>query len=107
MATRPPQSGIDIDGEHFERLTVQAKREHPESDPQFHVYGWNTYERSSVLAGQPRKVWLDAFDTMELALAKYPAAVASHPLLEPQISLGHLPGPDDPVPGGMYPDDIA
>lgn len=28
------------------------------------------------------------------------------PTSKPHISLNHLPGPDDPVPGGMYPDDI-
>jgi hypothetical protein len=26
-------------------------------------------------------------------------------MLQPQVSLNHLPGEDDPVPGGMYPDD--
>ena len=96
---------IDIDGEHFQRLTVEAKREYPESAPRFHVYGWGKYEPRSVLVGQPRKAWLNDFATPEEALAAYPQATLSHHLLEPKISLAHLPGPDDPVPGGSYPDD--
>jgi len=70
------------------------------------VYGWGTYEKSSVLAGQPKKVFIDAFETLEAAQAKYPDAALSNKWTEPQVSLSHLPGEDDPVPGGMYPDDI-
>lgn len=97
---------IKIDGEQFDRLTVTAKREYPEADLTFHVHGWSTYSESSVLAGQQRKVWLNSFDTQEAALKAYPKAVASHLLLEPKVSLDHLPDEDTPVAGGMYPDDI-
>lgn len=71
----------------------------------FCVYGWDTYPRSSVLAGQQRKVFLDHFERLDQVQAAYPDAVGSHPLIERVISLNHLPGEDDPVPGGMYPDD--
>ena len=71
------------------------------------VLGWGTYPRGSVLAGQPMKVFLDAFPTEEAARAAYPQAERfSSAWTDPQVSLSHLPGPDDPVPGGMYPDDI-
>jgi hypothetical protein len=70
------------------------------------VYGWSTYPASSVLAGQPRKVWIEHYDTEEEARAAYPDAAGSHRLLEPRVSLDHLPGEDDPVPGGMWPDDL-
>ena len=70
------------------------------------VYGWSTYPESSVLAGQPMKRFLDSFDSKEEAIKAYPQAEPSNALMEPQISLSHLPGENDPVPGGMYPDDI-
>lgn len=70
------------------------------------VYGWDTYPEGSVLAGQSRKVFLDSFETMEAAQAAFPDAKWSNKWLEPQVSLNHLPSEDDPVPGGMYPDDI-
>ena len=38
------------------------------------VYGWGTYPRSSVLAGQPRKCFIKSYDTLELAQAAYPKA---------------------------------
>jgi len=71
----------------------------------FDVFGWGTYERSSVLAGQPRKVFLDAFMTLEAAKVEFPTAELSSPWMEPQVSLVHLPGDDDFAPGGAYPDD--
>jgi hypothetical protein len=70
------------------------------------VLGWGTYPDSSVLAGQPMKVFLDNFETEELARKEFPQAQGfSSAWTEPQVSLSHLPGEDDPVPGGMYPDD--
>ena len=38
------------------------------------VYGIGTYEESSVLAGQTKRVFLDDFDTVEEAKAAYPNA---------------------------------
>lgn len=70
------------------------------------VLGWGTYPDSSVLAGQPCKVFLDNFETEELARKEYPQAVGfSNAWTEPQVCLSHLPGEDAPVAGGMYPDD--
>lgn len=91
---------IVIDGEAYDYLTAEWR------DGKVCVHGWSEYPESSVLAGQPMKRWLDDFGSMEEALAKFPQASPSHPLLQPQVSLAHLPGEDDPVPGGMYPDDI-
>lgn len=71
------------------------------------VVGWGTYPDTSVLAGQPMKCFIDNFATEEQARAAYPQAQAfSHPMTEPRVSLAHLPDANDPVPGGMYPDDI-
>lgn len=70
------------------------------------VLGWGTYPATSVLAGQPMKVWLGWFPTEEAARQACPMVTGfSNKLTEPQVSLSHLPGEDDPVPGGMYPDD--
>lgn len=71
------------------------------------VLGWGEYPESSVLAGQPMKVFVGNFPTEEAARSAYPQAQQfSSAWTEPRVSLNHLPGPNDPVPGGMYPDDI-
>lgn len=88
--------------EGFERYTMRRDR-----FGGVDVLGWGTYPRSSVLAGQPMKVFLDTFDTVEQAQAAYPqATLFSSRWTDPQVSLSHLPGENDPVAGGMYPDDI-
>ncbi len=40
----------------------------------FTVYGHGTYEETSVLAGCPLRQYLDGFDSIEEAQAKYPTA---------------------------------
>ena len=42
--------------------------------PEFGVYEYSTYSPSSVLAGQDRRVFLDAFNTLAEARAAYPSA---------------------------------
>lgn len=74
------------DTSRYEYLTFQGNEYGGVS-----VYGWDTYPSHSVLAGQQRKTFLDMFDNATLALAEYPDAVGSHPLLERRISLHHLP----------------
>lgn len=70
------------------------------------VLGWDTFPEGSVLEGQPRKTFLGNFESVEDAQKMYPEADSfSNAWSEPQVSLKHLPGEDDPVPGGMYPDD--
>lgn len=70
------------------------------------VLGWSTYPSHSVLAGQSQKVFLDNFPSVEDAQRAYPAATDfSSDLTDSPVSLTHLPGEDDPVPGGMYLDD--
>ena len=70
----------------------------------FAVYAFDTYPSSSVLAGQTRKRFVNWFDTEAEALEKYPGAEIGYRSAHNTYS--HLPGPDDPVPGGMYPDDL-
>ncbi len=89
-----------MSNEKFDYYTINLHDDEAAS-----VFGWSTYERSSVLAGQPRKVYIESFDTLAEAEAAYPGAGISSRWTEPQISVSHLPGEDDPVPGVMYPDD--
>ena len=71
----------------------------------FVVYGWSTYEESSVLAGQARKVFIECYPSEEAARADYPKAEGGTNGRSAGNTFGHLPGEDDPVPGGMFPDD--
>jgi hypothetical protein len=82
------------------------KRGHADTD-EVDVIGWGTYGRSSVLAGQASKQFITTFDSAEEAEAVYGSMNWNSKYLEPSVSVAHLPGEDDPVPGGMYPDDIG
>jgi len=42
---------------------------------EYGVYEYSIYPRSSVLAGQQRRKWLDSFQTLEQAQIAYPKAV--------------------------------
>lgn len=95
--------GHTLNGQTFEYLTLRHGRSHMGG---VDVLGWSTCPDSSVLAGQPMKVFLDNFPTEEDARAKFPQAEGfSNAWSEPQVSLAHLPGPDDNVTGGSQPDD--
>ena len=54
-------------GNHFDDFELV-----PEEDGVW-LWGYGTYESSSVLAGQNRQARLDSFDSLEEAKAKYPA----------------------------------
>jgi hypothetical protein len=91
---------------HYDRATIEPRGE------QFRVYLWGHYAQSSVLAGQPLRVFHGDFATVKLAqiaigqlLVRLPVEVLDQPSMKPYVSVSHLPGEDDPVPGGMYPDD--
>ena len=101
--TREKKTHYGRSNKRFDYYTMGADQSMPGT---VFVYGWGTYERSSVLAGQPMKQYLDAFDSEAEAKAVYGDMNFSSRWTEPQVSLAHLPGEDDPVPGGMYPDDF-
>ena len=60
----------------------------------YNVYAWGTYDRSSVLAGQTKKQFVDGFDTLEEAQAAYPDVDVG--FRSAHNSVAHLPDPDDP-----------
>ena len=87
--------------ERFDFYTLRRNK-----DSSVDVLGHGTYPEPSVLAGQPMKVFLDSFENEQEAQKKYPQATQWYnKLLHPDASLNHLPSEDDPVAGGMYPDD--
>lgn len=84
-----------------ETFTIEMK-DTPKGE-KAHVYGWSIYPDYSVLAGQDCKRFVTWFDTIEEAQAAYPGAKVG--VRSAHNTFNHLPGEDDPVPGGMYPDD--
>ena len=71
------------------------------------VVGFKQAPRNSVLSGQVLKHFIDSYETEEEARKAHPDAEGySNKYTDPQVNLDHLPGEDDPVAGGMYPDDI-
>lgn len=60
---------------------------------------------TGVLKGQTIKTFIDSFETEQEAFAAFPDAKYGSKFTDPVVSLNHLPGENDPVAGGMYPDD--
>jgi len=85
----------------FDYFTVR-----PDNRLGFIVHGFGTYSRNSVLSGQSMKKFLDSFNTREAAIDFYPEAENGNDFSDPEVSVAHLPGEDDFVAGGAYPDDI-
>jgi hypothetical protein len=68
----------------------------------WNVYGWSTYGPSSVLAGQPRKVFLESYETSEEVERNYPGATPSNRWTEPEVSVGPAPANYYASDGGFY-----
>lgn len=77
----------DIRIEFPSRGATYCKRE-------FGVYQYDEHPRGSVLEGQTRRRFLDSFDTLEEAKAKYPDAKQSGCGYQPP-DLSHLPDDTD------------
>jgi hypothetical protein len=86
-------------GRYTDGFTIENKGD------MFAVYGWGTYPDDSVLAGQTMKSFIDGFDTEECARTVWPEIGGDTFHRSANNSVAHLPGENDPVPGGMYPDD--
>ncbi len=53
------------------------------------------YDNNSVLAGQVKIAFVDAFDSFEEAKAAYPEAIFTHAALLPRNTFDHLPDEQD------------
>lgn len=63
--------------------------------PEYGVYAYSVYPRSSVLAGQTRRVFMGSYETLAEAQAAHPDAEYVQTCGYQPISLDHLPdGPD-------------
>ena len=60
------------------------------NSPEYGVYEYSKYPRSSVLAGQTRRVFLDSFATLEEARQAFPQAEVSAGCGFQEPSLSHL-----------------
>ena len=75
-------------------------------DDSVEVIGW--YQcKVGVLKGMMVKKGIGCYENEAEAELAWGEMNWNSPYLEPSQSLNHLPGEDDPVPGGMYPDDIG
>ena len=54
------------------------------------VYGWGVYPRSSVLAGQQSKKYMDKYGSVELALKDYPNPEGLDHIAEAGKTFDHL-----------------
>jgi hypothetical protein len=99
------KDGNPIDIKEDQEYLYKKLRMNP--DGSVDVVGFFTAPPHSVLAGQTLKRFIDSYDSEEAAKQAHPDAEGySSKYTDPQVSLSHLPGEDDPVSGGMYPDDI-
>lgn len=58
----------------FDSYTIEPSVDEYTKEQIYAVYAHGEYEETSVLAGQARRVFMDYFDTVELALEEYPEA---------------------------------
>ena len=72
-------------------LTIEPDGDGEYCPIEYVVYEWGTYGRGSVLASQPRKTALRAFETVLEAQKAYPNAdVSEYNLRHPENSYDHL-----------------
>jgi len=79
-------------------LTIERQRGETYSRSTFAVYEHGVYPRSSVLAGQPSRRFIDGgFETPEAAQAKYPDAtiIAGSTHIPVDVLTAHLPDDTD------------
>jgi hypothetical protein len=81
-----------------EYITIEMGRGATYRSGRWTAYKHGTYPRHSVLAGQPSRTFLDSFDSLDEAKAKYPTAevwdAPGASSYQPPY-LGHLPDDGD------------
>lgn len=74
---------------------------------EYAVYGHGRYEESSVLAGQYRRCFLDAFNTQEEALKAYPSAQVEEGSTKIFADMAHAGFDNSPAPDWFDPMDAG
>ena len=75
----------------YDYHTISLDQDYDASETFVAVYGWGTYGQGSVLEGQPKKVFIESFDSVVEAQRAYPDSEFSGPFTEPQNTFDHLP----------------
>jgi hypothetical protein len=88
------RNGRELQG--IEYLTIEPSEYQP-----YAVYGHGEYERSSVLHGHPRRVFIESYDSVEEAQKDYPNAQVCEGSTKRELVLPDAP-PDwfDPMAAG-------
>ena len=89
----------------METIVTDKTISYDERYDKWSVHEFGIYPETSVLAGQTMKRFVNSYDTEEAAKEAHPDAAVGY--RDAHNTFNHLPGEDDPVPGGMYPDDIG
>jgi hypothetical protein len=72
--------------------TIEPDSDNEEYQIYYEVFEWGEFDSDSVLAGQPSKTAIAAFETVAEAQKAYPKAeVSEYPLSRPVHSVDHLP----------------
>jgi len=84
-----------------EKYTIEPSR----YDNSVTVYEWGVYPRSSVLAGQTRKQFVDSYEDQEEALKAYPGAEIHESRVSAHNTFHHLEDEDGNL--GPSPHDLS
>jgi hypothetical protein len=76
-------------------ITIERGRGATYSNGEWTAYEHSMYPRHSVLSGQPRRVYLESFDTLEAATAAYPQGRVIQGTTYQPPYLGHLSADGD------------
>jgi len=79
--------------EHFDYYTIEKPygKTYRNDNNEVVVYGHGVYDDSSILAGQDKRTWLEAFDTIEEAQKAYPVAQVVEGSTFRLLNLDYLP----------------
>ena len=58
----------------YDSITIEPNWDHEGFQSGFNVYGHGEYEAHSVLAGHPKRSFLDAHDDVNVLIARFPSA---------------------------------
>lgn len=78
-----------------ETLTIERGRGMTYTNNRWTIYSHGFFPYYSVLAGQPKRTFIDSFDTIEEAQKEYPTATVIQGTTYRDPDLSHLPDDGD------------